>query len=230
MNGLNRAVNLLNESQTVRWLVSLHVPLLLAFVIALTCDHSGIRQPLEWMSLTILALSLGLCTVTDVRSGKIYNVVTYPAMAWALAINAVATILGVWAPGVATGAIGLPSSLLGGLLCFGLMIASFLTAGGGGGDVKLATAIGLLLGPERGLMAIVYTYIAAGAFALVYAATLGAIGAVVWVFAVRLGVVVLPGLAVPPSDESRRVLSRKIRMAPFFALGVLVAVLERGLG
>jgi Flp pilus assembly protein protease CpaA len=174
----------------------------------------------------VLLLIVAVCAATDLKCGKIYNAVTYPAMLWALAINAGASLLS--SPWLDAGAVGLSSSVLGGLLCFGLMIASFLTAGGGGGDVKLATAIGLLLGPERGLMAIVYTYLAAGAFALVYAVALGALGAVAWMFATRLGVVVLPGLAAPPTDESRRVLGRKIRMAPFFALGALASVVEGG--
>jgi len=110
------------------------------------------------------------------------------------------------------------------------MTVSFLTAGGGAGDAKIATAIGLLLGVERGVAALVYTYLSAAAFALVYVTICGALGALAWALTERLGLVIIPCRCSLSALEKRQLLKRKIRMGPFFAVGALAAVLEGGLG
>ena len=167
------------------------MPLLAALAWCAMSRGFGVAR-LPWnVSGLILTLLLAFCAATDAIRGKIYNVATYPAMLWALAINLalnwpgsrLAGSLETFAP---LGSVGPASCLLGGLACFAVMVASFLTAGGGGGDVKLATAIGLLIGVERGLAALVYTYIAAAAFSLAYLAMLGALGTAAWIVSSRL--------------------------------------------
>jgi Flp pilus assembly protein protease CpaA len=178
--------------------------------IATTAGVWGVAPLATWTGL-VLVLLLAVGATTDLARGRILNATTYPAMLWALTINLA------WGGvdpsiGLPTGSIGPTACLLGGLACLGMMLASFLTAGGGGGDVKLAVALGLLLGVERGLTAIAYTYLAAAGFALPYA-----------------GVLLLAARARGDDVDPRAWLRRRVRMGPFFAVGAIAAILEGGL-
>lgn len=93
----------------------------------------------DWQGLSNLwvVFAVVTATVTDLRWGKIYNVVTLPALAAGLALNS-----------LATGWAGLFLSLQG--LAFGLaLLLTTLLFGQymGGGDVKLLAALGALRGP-----------------------------------------------------------------------------------
>src|SRR6476646_6105704 len=92
----------------------------------------------------VLLAGLSWAVVTDVRSRRISNRLTYPLMALGLAAN-----------GLAGGWGGARDSALGWLL--GAI---------GAGDLKLLAAIGALKGPEFVLHAAVYTALAGGVLAL----------------------------------------------------------------
>lgn len=80
---------------------------------------------------------------TDARSGTIPNRLTLPGLGLGLALGA-----------LGGGAWGLGSALLGAALCFLAPYVVFRGSRGvaiGGGDVKLLSALGALLGPRRGL-------------------------------------------------------------------------------
>ena len=207
----------------------LSLPLILASGWHEFLSHIPEVQAFRSMTGLVLCLVLLSCAATDAVGGKIFNIATYSAMAWAIWIN-FASMLDMTGLTIEPGAIGVGDSLLGGLVCFSVMLASFLAAGGGGGDVKLATAIGLLLGVERGLTALVYTYLAAAGFGLAYLAARGALGAAAWTFSERFGVVVIPPWLCPPTADKRELLRHKLRMGPFFAFGAIAAVLEKGIG
>jgi prepilin peptidase CpaA len=98
----------------------------------------------------LIITTVAVCAVTDVRTGKIYNVVTYPALALGLAYAA------------SPRGTGLPIAL-GGLLAGGLPLYLFFAAGWmGGGDVKLMAAIGAIKGFPFILTAMFYSIFLAG--------------------------------------------------------------------
>jgi prepilin peptidase CpaA len=107
----------------------------------------------------LIALAVGSAAcVTDLRTRRIPNVLTFGAAATALLAYAIVQgtdgfllSLGGWAVGTA---LFLPFFLLGGL---------------GGGDVKLLGALGAWLGPGDALWLAVYSSMAGGAVAVIVA-------------------------------------------------------------
>jgi len=104
----------------------------------------------------ILASILLVATVTDLRSRRIPNLLTYPAMLLALALHT-----------QAQGLPGLFFALTGLALGLGLMLLPFLLGVMGAGDVKLMAAAGAFLGATGVLKAFLFTSLAGGAYALV---------------------------------------------------------------
>jgi prepilin peptidase CpaA len=104
--------------------------------------------------LTLLALLLA-ATVTDLRTRRIPNLLTVPAMVLGLALHAAN---GGWD--------GLLLALGGLGLGLGLMLVPFLFGVMGAGDVKLMAAAGAFLGAGAVLKAFVFTSLAGGVYAL----------------------------------------------------------------
>lgn len=113
----------------------------------------------------VLAVLMAWAATSDAARGKIPNRLTYPAALWAIGLNLVATL----APGQPAwlGAVGLGSSLGGAAVCLAPMLPLYGLFGGGAGDAKLAAAVGALLGPEKGLVALGVGFIAAAIGAIV---------------------------------------------------------------
>lgn len=92
-----------------------------------------------------------VAAVSDVRTGKIYNWITYPAVVIGLAGHAIFGGLG-----------GSPERLglagaMGGLAAgFGPLLLAWLAGGIGGGDAKIMGAIGALAGWRFALTALFY--------------------------------------------------------------------------
>ena len=76
-----------------------------------------------------------LCAVYDVRSRRIPNFITLPAIAFGLLLHAV---FGGWRQ--------LASAAAGGLICGVIFLVFYLAGGMGAGDVKLITATGCIAG------------------------------------------------------------------------------------
>ncbi len=124
------------------------------------------------MGVTVLLAGLLLtATVTDIRSRRVYNWMTYPGILLALIVNSLAALLGLdfhsawngyW------GLVGMPDSLAGCMLCGFIMVACyvFFPGGVGGGDVKLLAMIGAFLGPSRGLEALLWTFVLGACLAI----------------------------------------------------------------
>lgn len=104
--------------------------------------------------------------VTDLRSRKIYNWLTFPAMGLGLALH------------LALGGVpGALSSLAGFAVAVLPFIIGFLIPGGqmAAGDVKLMAAVGLWLGWPYALTALVYVTILGAVIALVTTALKGSL-------------------------------------------------------
>lgn len=100
--------------------------------------------------------------VTDLRSRRIPNVLTFGAAAGALGFHL-----------ADAGLSGLGWSALGWVTGLALFLPLFLLRGLGGGDVKLLAAIGAWLGPGPTVWLAIYTALAGGVMALVVAVSAG---------------------------------------------------------
>jgi prepilin peptidase CpaA len=108
---------------------------------------------------TAIVLGVGLVAcVTDVRSRRIPNVLTFGSAAAALLAH-----------GLVGGFSGLGTSAGGWLLGTGLFLPFFALGGMGGGDVKLLAALGAWLGPRDVFWVAIYSSIAGGVLAVAVA-------------------------------------------------------------
>ena len=130
------------------------------------------------MLATVLLLGLVLiASITDLCQHKIYNWTTYPGLLLALGLNAIGCLLstrsGVGEAGL--GWLGWPGwagfrpweSLLGLAACGGVMLLCFVLFRIGGGDVKLIAMLGAFLGLEKGIEAMLWTFVLGGCMALI---------------------------------------------------------------
>jgi prepilin peptidase CpaA len=106
-----------------------------------------------------VALTVGLIAcITDVRSRRIPNVLTFGAAGAALLFH-----------GVEAGASGLMTAVAGWLVGVVLFLPFFLLRGMGGGDVKLLAALGAWLGPGDAFWLAIYTSLAGGVMGIAVA-------------------------------------------------------------
>jgi Flp pilus assembly protein protease CpaA len=124
------------------------------------------------MLATVVLLGLVLiATATDLRRHKIYNWTTYPGMLCALGLNALGELLeraGAserWRQWL--GSIGFRDSVIGFLVCGGLMLVCFVLLKVGGGDVKLMAMLGAFLGWQLGISVMLWTFVLGSAAALI---------------------------------------------------------------
>jgi prepilin peptidase CpaA len=98
--------------------------------------------------------------VSDVRTGRIPNALTFGAAAIAVLVAL-----------AERGAAGLLSSVVGGAIGLAVFLPFFALGGLGGGDVKLLAAVGAWLGPREVLWVALWGTLAGGALGLVMAAS-----------------------------------------------------------
>ena len=96
-----------------------------------------------------------IAAITDLRSYRIKNLLTYPLFA-----------LGVLYFGVVAGWDGLKFSLIGSLIGFFPMLLLFLLGGFGAGDVKLIGGLGAWLGPLITVRILLISWLATGILSL----------------------------------------------------------------
>jgi len=177
----------------------------------------------------ILLVAVAIATFTDARYGRIYNWTTYPGLIAAVALNGFVT----WRDGPALtanalefwGAVGWEESLKGLALCGGLMLVSFVLFGIGGGDLKLLALVGAFLGPDSGLIVLLWTFLFGGALgALILIWRVGAVTVIRYVLT-RIGVVF--GMEPYPLTEAeQKVFRTDLFLAPCAGLAVLLLKLE----
>ncbi len=125
------------------------------------------------MVATVLLLALvAVASVTDLLWHKIYNWTTYSGI-----VAAFGSSVGGWAL-LATGRvkegclrslgwISPQECLLGFLVCGSVMVLCFVLFKIGGGDVKLIAMLGALLGMEKGIEAMLWTFVLGACMALI---------------------------------------------------------------
>ena len=107
----------------------------------------------------------GAACVSDLRTRRIPNVLTFGAAAAAVVFHS-----------AMNGLEGGIASLLGLIVGAALMLGLYLLGGMGAGDVKLLGALGAWLGPADAVWMVLYTGIAGGVLALIVAAMSGYLG------------------------------------------------------
>jgi len=174
----------------------------------------------------VLLLMLTVAAITDIRGKKIFNWTTYPGFIFALILNASSIWIGdsqALSEGnqLAPGEIGLWASALGALACFFPMIMIRNFTGGGAGDVKLATAIGALVGAQFGLKIVVFCYLIGGVSALILLTWTNGPWQVFITLIRRIGSRLLPMYVLPPTNEQALLFQGRMALGPYFALSAL---------
>jgi prepilin peptidase CpaA len=172
------------------------------------------------MPVTILLLSLlAVASVTDIRRHKVYNWTTYPGMLAALTLNGLGGVLlhFAWVDRgslESLGWIGLGRSALGLVVCGTVLLICYVLLRVGGGDVKLIAMMGAFLGPEKGVEAMLWTFVLGGCVALIV--LIWRVGP--WRLAVRVARQVLWSIRIrqwsPLSEEERAQLQPPLFLAP----------------
>ena len=112
-----------------------------------------------------MAVLVAVCAaVSDVKERRIPNRLTYPAM-----------VAGLGLQGVLHGWRGLALGAGGGLLFGGAFLLFYIVRAMGAGDVKLAAALGCMVGPSASLQVLFATAVAGGALAIVFVVLSGRI-------------------------------------------------------
>lgn len=115
--------------------------------------------PLPIASQVLLCLIVIPSAVSDYRWRRVPNWITLPGIVLGIALNCFA--------------LGLPASMEGLGVAMGVYGLLYLLRALGGGDVKLMTAIGAVVGPAHWLRIFILTAFAGGLAALVYIALRG---------------------------------------------------------
>jgi prepilin peptidase CpaA len=178
----------------------------------------------------VTALLIGLvltAAVTDATRHRIYNWTTYPGIVAGLAL---AVMGGIWqqmSPESAArwqpliGWLPLTDSVCGFAACGALMTVCFVLFGAGGGDVKLLAMIGSLVGLEKGLEVILWTFVFAGCVGVaVLIWKIGALKVVQRAGQMMTSAVTL-GTALRVPSEEKRVLALPVVLAPCVPLALL---------
>ena len=124
----------------------------------------GRPLPITSNAITVAAVvvSAGSSAAIDLRTERIPNVLTFSTAAFGVVLAA-----------SGLGQLSVAASLAGFGLGMLLMLPGHVLGGTGGGDVKLLGGLGSMLGPDRIVMAFLYSAIAGGLFAVAYAIARG---------------------------------------------------------
>jgi prepilin peptidase CpaA len=163
-----------------------------------------------WL-LSIVSVTVALvAAVTDLRSGRIPNWLTFSA-----------ALVGLAGHSFAQGVAGATASFVGIAICAavpGIVYRSSQGRGIGGGDIKLLAALGALLGPSQGLEVELSAFLLLGVYALFRLAFIGQLGRTL------LGSLrVTAGLFIPKlrhGSAEDEALMTTMRMGPAIALAV----------
>src|SRR5881409_3377234 len=127
-----------------------------------------------------------LCMASDLRTRRIPNAITGPAILAGAALN---VLYG--------GRAGFTASLAGLGMGIGVLLAPFAAGGIGGGDVKMMGAVGALLGPHRTVVGLATGLVLGGLVMTVHLARQGRLREKLAAIAVMIGGVAVSGSVEP---------------------------------
>jgi prepilin peptidase CpaA len=182
-------------------------------------ELEGTSEAMTWAQIAIdavLALALAISVVTDLRTRKIKNVVTYPTTLICLGLRAVGGGWGTAAsPGVLSGLIGLVIGFA--LFVIPALINSELM---GLGDAKLMAAVGAGVGFPMILPCLIYIALVGGVLAVVVLLWNGAL----WRTLAGMGLKVAQKIKIA-SGENARTPGIKVPYGVAIACGTVWGVL-----
>ncbi len=167
-----------------------------------------------WSGAAIAALVV-VAAIIDVRTDRVPNWLTYPAVLLGLAGHA---LLGGWSG--LDGQPGLPWALAGLGAGFGPMLVCWMAGGIGGGDAKLMGAIGALGGWRFVIAAMMYGFIIAAIMAVFVTVRKGVFRRTLRRIATAVALTFTPG--VRPADPTSKD-SPRIPFAVALCVGAVVA-------
>jgi prepilin peptidase CpaA len=164
-----------------------------------------------------ILLVLGIvCAVTDLKSGRIYNAITYPAIGIGLCVQS-----------ALYGIDGSEAALLGFAVGFLPAFVLFATGGMGGGDVKLLGAVGALAGPMAATETLFASLLFGAFFGLAQLAWHGQLFRSLGRCLHWLARLILPGLKSPTQVDTPAL---KVRFGLAIACGIAVTLFDLRLG
>ena len=160
---------------------------------------------------TLLLVALVItAAVTDAARHRIYNWTTYPGMLTGLVLALDGALFEWLAPDAAqqwqplVGWLPVTDALAGFLVCGLVMVVCFAFFPTGGGDVKLFAMVGALVGLEKGLEVLLWTFLLGGCLGLtILIWRLGPLCLLHRAWQLLVGVLTLGIVFRPPSDEKR---------------------------
>ncbi len=214
----------MSSSSNRWWFASSIAPVVIGW--GLAAGHGEITW-LQGIAFCLVVAS----AATDGLLGKIPNYLTYPGVGWGLLINTFPRVAE-WvllvpdSNELRVGDVGAAGSLSGLTVCFAIMVLGYLMAGSGAGDVKLAAALGSLLGFRIALQCLLATFIIAGAVILVWLIWNRGPRAVWRALEGELLRFVISGYKPAHGDEERKLLEGSVPLGVFFALGTLLVLMS----
>jgi prepilin peptidase CpaA len=163
-------------------------------------------------SAVIALVIVSTAVVTDIRSRRIPNWLTFPSVA-----------IGLLYHGITGGFQGLAFSALGLVLGYAMFMVFYFLAGMGAGDVKLMGAVGALLGPYGVILSALFTALAGGIYAVVLLTWCNRLGETVSRYRVMVWWLVSTGKIVyvpPPAGKELPALCYGVPIA----IGTVLAV------
>lgn len=211
------------------WRMALLAPLVLILPWIMLCR--GLQVPAEegTLRVLILVLLLAAATVTDLQGRRIYNWTTYTAFLWTVVLEVLGTLLGSLSEGTtgltstvvsALGALPWRDSLAGFAAGFVIMFFLYNVFRGGAGDLKLVAVLGALVGVNRIIEVLIYSYLLAGIFAACLVVGVAGPGSILAFAARALGL----RKAATSGMKVKDCLKRQVPMAPFIAGGAFIAL------
>jgi prepilin peptidase CpaA len=210
------------------WRMALAAPLVLALPWMVLCRSLYLPAEFGTFRGLLLVLLLATVTITDLHGRRIYNWTTYTVFGWTVLLEVLGTLLGSASEGTtgfastmvsALGALPWRESLAGFAAGFGIMFLLYNVFRGGAGDLKLVAVLGALVGVNRIIEVLIYSYILAGVFAACLVVGVAGPGSIL-AFAARA--VGLRGSATASATKVRDCVKRQVPMAPFIAAGTLL--------
>jgi Flp pilus assembly protein protease CpaA len=178
----------------------------------------------------LLVVLVLIAAVTDATRRHIYNWTTYPGILAGLMLAAIGLVWEWAAPESAMrwqsfiGWLSLSDCVAGLLICGLLMLLCFVFFGTGGGDVKLLAMVGALLGLEKGLEVLLWTFVFGGCVGLIMLIWRIGPGQLLkrgWQLLVS---VLTLGIALQPPERERRELHMPVFLGPCAAAAVAAAL------